>query len=128
MQCDLSKAENYDHVVLRSCTICPSTKCNWPPEVVPRHTVRATMFSRRDSCCLRSLKQLNGGARRTTNLRARRSCEHNRCRYAIVSQAPVMGTVESWQRHQMHLVEKCRGTDPRPLHHPSNSMGDGAQV
>ena len=34
MQCDLSKAENSDHVVLRSCTICPSSKCNFATEVV----------------------------------------------------------------------------------------------
>ena len=34
MQCDLSNAENSDRVVLRSCTICPSTKCHLLTEVV----------------------------------------------------------------------------------------------
>ena len=43
-------------------------------------TAEAAAPSQRISCCQKSLKQLNGGARHTIDLRARRSFEHNGCR------------------------------------------------
>ena len=72
------------------------TQCNQPLEVANaggndcytyhckaillHPTAEATAPSQRISCCQKSLTQLNGGARHTIDLRARRSFEHNGCR------------------------------------------------
>ena len=56
----------------------------------------------------RSLRQLNGRARHTIDLRAWKSFEHDGCSEWVFSASlasPVMGSVESRRMHQMHLVK-----------------------
>ena len=81
------KAETSERMVLRSCTICPPRNefshhsgMLGAKSTTPRTgnaycsiSAKATAPSGRISCCQRSLKQLNGGARRTIDLQGRGS-------------------------------------------------------